>query len=72
MELQTDLISKFEEVLKKENNGKKTEIVNDKQLLLANEFYNKLLKTGVFKERGITLRGIEDIHLFNVKLNGYK
>ena len=40
-------------------------------LLKANEEYNKLVNEGVIKKRGYTLRGIEDVHLFNVSLNGY-
>lgn len=38
-------------------------------LIKANDTYNKLLKNGVIKKRGYTLRGIEDIHLLNVKFN---
>lgn len=52
--------------------GKKVHInKNSAGLEKANEAYNDLVNKGVIKQRGYTLRGIEDIHLFQVKSNGY-
>jgi hypothetical protein len=39
-------------------------------LLDANEHYNELVKKGLVKKRGYTLRGIEDNHLFRHNLAG--
>lgn len=48
---------------------KETEANKGRQLLTANDRYNKLLERGWVKKRGYTLRGIEDIHLLNNKYN---
>jgi hypothetical protein len=46
---------------------------SDSFLLLkeANDKYNLLVKSGVIKKRGYTLKGIEDTFSFNISLNGY-
>ncbi len=49
---------------------KKSEIPGS-NLSKANDTYNKLLKEGLIKKRGFTLRGIEDAHLFNMKYKLY-
>lgn len=58
----------FEKAVKK----KERELEGDRSYLAlkeANDFYNKLLEDGIAKKRGFTLRGIEDSHLFQIRLN---
>lgn len=69
MENQSDIISKLKEVFKKEEEKLKAKKTNER-LVSANNYYNKLIERGIIKKRGYTLRGIEDTHLLNVKLNG--
>jgi len=67
MEEESKLVREFKKVIgKQEGRFKKTEKAS---LSTANNYYNKLIENGVMKKRGFTLRGIEDAHLFNVKLN---
>jgi hypothetical protein len=40
-----------------------------KKIAAANEIYNKLVSNGIVKKRGYTLRGIEDIHLLQIRPN---
>jgi hypothetical protein len=64
----TDVISLLSEALEKEQkefeNGKK-----NSSLFAANEYYNKLLESGVIKKRGYTLRDIGNPNMFLIKLN---
>ena len=67
MEKET-LIQKLQEtILERESLMKE----NESYLALneANALYNKLVEDGITKKRGFTLRGIEDSHLFQIKLN---
>jgi len=61
------ITNKLEEFVKTNESKFKSE--GFKKLLIANDKYNKLVSDGVLKKRGFTLRGIEDIHLFHVKIN---
>lgn len=68
MEPKESVVAQLERVLKaQEEQTKKSHGSNS--LWRANELYNKLVNNGVIKKRGYTLRGIEDSHLFQVKLN---
>ena len=42
---------------------------NARKLALADELFNKLVERGLLEKRGFTLRGIEDIHLLQVRPN---
>lgn len=67
MEEESKLVREFKTAIgKHEGRFKKDE---NASLSTANRHYNKLIENGVMKKRGFTLRGIEDAHLFNVKLN---
>lgn len=64
---ESKLIKEFQKVIsQQEGKFQKGENVD---LSKANNYYNKLIKNGVIKRRGFTLRGIEDAHLFNVRLS---
>ena len=65
------LITHLEEALKNVEDINKN-LESYQSLKQANDLYNKLLDEGVIKKRGYTLRGIEDAHLFNARLNNYK
>jgi predicted transcriptional regulator len=55
-------VSVLEEFLKKNDMG--TENINHcNDLEAANNFYNKLIKDGIIKKRGFTLKGIGEAHL---------
>jgi hypothetical protein len=41
-----------------------------KKIILADKKYNELLNEGFVKKRGYTLRGIEDVHLLQFRING--
>ena len=70
MENQSNIISDFKEMVAREEKRLKEKNTYDR-LVVANDFYNKLLEKGLIKKRGFTLRGIEDVHLLRVRPNGY-
>ena len=70
MENHSNIISSLKEVIAKEEKRLKEKKTTDR-LISVNNLYNKLLEQGLIKKRGYTLRGIEDMHLLNVRLNGY-
>lgn len=59
-----NLTEQFEKLIQ----DKDLKTQSDNRLIEANELYNKWVKDGVIKPRGYTLRGIEDIHLLQVRL----
>jgi hypothetical protein len=67
---QNDVISLLSETLEREQQeferGEKKP-----SLFAANDYYNKLLKSGVIKKRGYTLRDIGSPNMFQVKLNTF-
>lgn len=67
MKTSNSLVSKLEDLLKQVEISSQDHSSFNK-LNKANDHYNNLVKTGVIKKRGFTLRGIEDVHL----LNGFK
>jgi len=70
MNNESKIISELKEVFQKEKQ-KLDKKQSNQRLISANDFYNNLIERGIIKKRGYTLRGIEDSHLFNVKLNDY-
>jgi hypothetical protein len=70
MEEISKIVTELNDVIKKEE-AKQHGTKNNDSLLVANDYYNKLIENGMVKKRGFTLRGIEDTHLFNVRLNNY-
>jgi len=70
MNNESKIISDLKEVFQKEKQ-KLDKKQSNQRLTSANEFYNNLIERGIIKKRGYTLRGIEDSHLFNCRLNGY-
>jgi hypothetical protein len=70
MENQSNIISDYKEMIAREEKRLK-ERKTTERLISANNLYNKLLEKGLIKKRGYTLRGIEDMHLLQVKPNGY-
>ncbi|HEY8898451.1 MAG TPA: hypothetical protein VIM79_26665 [Niastella sp.] len=72
MENQTNVVSDFNEMVAREQKRLKEKNASD-SISAIDDLYNELLKKGLIKKRGYTLRGIEDIHLWRgPKLNGYK
>jgi hypothetical protein len=61
------ITTKLEQFVKSNENKFKSD--SFQRLSIANDKYNKLVSTGLVKKRGFTLRGIEDMHLFHVKIN---
>ena len=60
MPTKKDIVAELNSLIKNEES--KTSA--NKKLSGANDFYNKLVKSGALKKRGYTLRGIEDFRLF--------
>ena len=54
--------------LVKKNDGKHTS-ENGKKLRKANDEFNELVSKGIIEKKGLTLRGIEDIHLLHLRPN---
>jgi len=50
---------------------KKVPETTGSSLSKANDAYNKMIKDGIIKKRGYTLRGIEDAHLYTMKYKLY-
>jgi hypothetical protein len=65
---QLNIIQKIEHLVSE--NDKKPHSPNYEKLLKANENYNRLVNSKIFKKRGFTLRGIEDAHLLHQRVNG--
>lgn len=68
MEINETIVSQFEQVLKDKKVEKK-QSESSKSISRANDLYNKMLDEGLIKKRGYTLRGIEDSHLYQFRLN---
>ena len=63
-----DIVTELKSVIRKEE----SKATADKKLSAANDFYNKLLKSGTIKKRGYTLRGIEDYQLFRNSIANFQ
>jgi len=68
MEPKESIVTQLEKILKEqEKENSKNETYSS--LNRANDFYNKMIDQGITKKRGFTLRGIEDNHLFQIRIN---
>jgi hypothetical protein len=67
MENQTSIVSECLEMVAREEKRLK-ENNTFKRYAAIDDLYNELLEKGLIKERGYTLRGIEDYHLWRGRL----
>lgn len=68
MDPKESIVTQLENILKqKKEENSKNETYSS--LNRANDFYNKMIHQGIIKKRGFTLRGIEDNHLFQIRIN---
>jgi len=71
MENNSSITAKLEKIIHEREN-EMTGQDGEASLIEANDLYNRLVENGITTKRGYNLRGIEDSHLFRVKLNTQK
>jgi len=70
MENNKSIVDQLSLVIQQESSKLKKDDVHS-ALERANDLYNDLVKQGVIKKRGYTLKGAEDNHLFQMPLNNF-